>query len=393
MSASCSPKLVVAHILKSYLFLTGSWIYHQIASMSRYRPVVLCRTTQNLDLFPVKTLYSLQSGSPIGYAVNRVLRELIGYDVLFRPIMHREHPKLIHAHFGHMGYYALPLARARGIPLVVTFYGYDLSRTPHQQSRWRRRYQRLFVQGTLFTVEGNFMRQQLVELGCPPEKAVVQHLGVDLRQLAFRARQIGSEGLVRVLVSGTFTEKKGIPYAVEAFARVRQVHDYVRLTLVGDARKFPEEQAIKQQIYDIVRRYQVEDSVAFLGYQPYPGFLELLYQHDILLSPSVQARSGDNEGGAPVTIIEASATGMPVLATTHCDIPEVILDGESGFLVEERDVEALAERLEFLTARPELWPKMGRAGRRHVEQEYDLDKQVAALEELYDRIRLVGKVD
>jgi colanic acid/amylovoran biosynthesis glycosyltransferase len=78
-----------------------------------------------------------------------------------------------------------------------------------------------------------------------------------------------------------------------------------------------------------------------------------------------------------------SASGMPIISTYHCDIPEVVVDGESGLLVPERDVDALAERLEYLVNHPEKWEEMGRAGRQHIEAEYDVRKQVPKLEKLY----------
>jgi len=99
----------------------------------------------------------------------------------------------------------------------------------------------------------------------------------------------------------------------------------------------------------------------------------------------VHAADGDSEGGTPVSIIEASASGLPILSTTHCDIPEVVLDGESGYLVPERDSDALAERLIHLCKNSHLWQKMGRAGREHVEKNYDVKRQVAKLEEVYEQ--------
>jgi len=79
---------------------------------------------------------------------------------------------------------------------------------------------------------------------------------------------------------------------------------------------------------------------------------------------------------------------MPVLSTTHCDIPEVVINGESGYLVPEKDVDALAEKLEFLILNPDLWKNMGLSGRKHIEANYDLKKQVKRLEEIYDKIQL-----
>ena len=106
----------------------------------------------------------------------------------------------------------------------------------------------------------------------------------------------------------------------------------------------------------------------WVGFQPYSVFQKLLLEHHIFLSPSVTARDGDSEGGAPVSIIEAAATGMPVVASTHADIPEVVVDGESALLSPERDVDALAQNLERLVTEPHVWEPMGRRGRAHVQR-------------------------
>ena len=111
-----------------------------------------------------------------------------------------------------------------------------------------------------------------------------------------------------------------------------------------------------------------------LGFLAYPEFIEESKKHDIFLAPSMRGSDGETEGGAPVTLIEMSAFGMPIVSTLHCDIPEVILDGESGFLVPEKDADALSDRLEYLVTHPEKWEEMGRAGRKHIEQEYDAKK-------------------
>ena len=117
---------------------------------------------------------------------------------------------------------------------------------------------------------------------------------------------------------------------------------------------------------------------------PYELVLAELPRHDILLQTSVTAQNGDGEGGAPVILRDAQASGMPVLATTHGDIPEYVRDGESGYLAQERDVEGLAERMSLLVDQSQRWAEMGRMGRSHVEDRYGARRQIQALERIYD---------
>jgi len=115
--------------------------------------------------------------------------------------------------------------------------------------------------------------------------------------------------------------------------------------------------------------------------------IELMKHTDVLIAPSVVSEDGDEEG-IPVVLMEALAQGMPVLSTQHSGIPELVQDGESGFLVPERNVAALAEKLAYLVKHPEMWQKMGRTGREYVERYYDIDKLNDILVELYQRALL-----
>jgi colanic acid/amylovoran biosynthesis glycosyltransferase len=136
----------------------------------------------------------------------------------------------------------------------------------------------------------------------------------------------------------------------------------------------------------MIRRRELEPIVTLLGYQPYERLLDEAYRHDVFLSPSVTASDGDTEGGAPVAIIDMAATGLPVVSSKHCDIPEVVKDGVTGLLAEERDVEGLAERLIMLARDADLRRTMGKAARQHVEENYDVRRLVPRLEKVYKRL-------
>ena len=123
-----------------------------------------------------------------------------------------------------------------------------------------------------------------------------------------------------------------------------------------------------------------------LGYQPHDTLFEEALKHHVFLSPSVHSSDGDTEGGAPVALIDLSATGMPVVSTVHCDIPNVILDEQSGLLAAERDVEGLVDRLKWLIDHPERWEAMALAGRQHIEAEFDAAAQGRRLAEHYQRL-------
>jgi colanic acid/amylovoran biosynthesis glycosyltransferase len=272
--------------------------------------------------------------------------------------------------------------------MITTFYGNDLSYLPAQAPEWKKRYKKLFREGALFLTEGNFMKKSLIKLGCPEDKIKVQHLGVDLDKIPFAPKKLQPEETIKVLTAASFTEKKGISYAVEAFGRVKQSNPdlKIQLTVIGDSRGKTEEEKIKKRILNLIQEYMLGDYIRLLGYQPYNVWLQELSKNHIFIHPSLQAESGDTEGGAPVSIIEASAAGLPILSTTHCDIPEIVLDRQSGYLVPEKDTGALEEKLMFLISHPDIWEKLGRTGRSHIQKEYNIIHQSNRLKDIYDQI-------
>lgn len=382
-------KTVIHYKAGSYLSVTETWIYGQIKNLKSYRPIVYATSIENLDIYPTEKIRSLELKRGLGNLTtffNKGWNKVFNFYLFFAFFLIKDKPNLVHAHYGPAGYNFLRLKKLFNFPLITSFYGYDLSMLPYKSSEWKVRYRKLFQQGDHFLVEGSYMKKCLIELGCSKEKITVQHLGIDLDQVRFAPRRSVRNRETRILVAGSFREKKGISYAVEAFGKVREKHKSLRMTIIGDSTGAPREEKEKKKILAIVDKYRLNSYVKLIGYQPHLVFIKELYKHHIFISPSVHASDSDTEGGAPVSIIEASASGMPILSTNHCDIPEVVMDGESGYLVLEKNVDALTEKLEFLVSNPSIWEKMGDKGRKHIEKNYNITTQIQKLEEIYDLV-------
>ena len=377
---------IIAHSVRSYLFRTGSWIYSQISHLKKYQPLVITTRKRNLDIFPVKKIYSLSDLNGLNRFFQRQYAKLTNfYYPFFFKVLKENKVSLIHSHFGNRGFFDLALKQKLKIPQVTTFYGHDVSMLP-QEERWRKRFEVLFKQCDLMLAEGNYMKKSLLELGCPDHKVKVQHLGIDPEKIPFIPRKLNDHQKVKILIAGTFREKKGITYALEAFAKLAPHYKNIEVTLIGDAGRSERETNYKKEIITIINTRNIAEKVNYLGFLPYPAFIEEAKNNHIFLSPSIHPSDGETEGGAPVTLIEMSAYGMPIISTFHCDIPEVVVDGKSGFLVPEKDTNGLAERLEHLINHTELWESMGRVGRKHIEEEFNIVKQAAKLEVLYDSL-------
>jgi len=123
-----------------------------------------------------------------------------------------------------------------------------------------------------------------------------------------------------------------------------------------------------------------------LGFQPHEVFWREAYANHVFLSPSITGHDGDTEGGAPVAIIELAASGMPIVSSRHCDIPEIVLDGRTGWLAGERDVDGLLDCLRLCLAAAPGWDGILAAGRRRIETEYDAAIQGRRLAEIYRQL-------
>lgn len=381
----------VIHYTNSiFLENTENWIYEQIKNNTEFTPIVYAKKIINSDIYPIQKTRSFlidKNRKNPRQILDKISIKLTGS--LISPILYLfiDKPDIIHCHFGNSGYNFLLQKKIKKIPMITTFYGFDLSLLPQTQPEWRKKYKKLFKHGDKFLVEGNHMKKTLAELGCPSNKIIVFNLGVDLKNIKFKRRSRETVKEVKILISARFTEKKGIPYALTAVGTLinQNPNTKISITLIGDANDSDESQKEKIKIKETIKKYNLEKHIKLLGNQPHSVFLEELYKHHIFLHPSITASSGDTEGGAPVSMIEAAASGMPTIATEHCDIPEVILNKKTGYLVPEKNTEKITEKLKYLIDNPEICSNFGLAGRKHIEKNYNSVEQGKKLSQIYKK--------
>ncbi len=267
---------------------------------------------------------------------------------------------VVHAQFATLGLTAMRHRRygtLRTRALVVHLRGYDITR--HVEEHGRSVYDGLFRRADLFLANSAHMRERALALGCPPGKALVIGSPIDTDRFRPPATREPPEGRpARLVAVGRLVEKKGFADAIDAVARLRAEGREVSLDILGDGPLRAE----------LERR--AGEGVRLLGAASSATVLAALHRADIALAPSVTAADGDQDG--PVnTLKEAMATGLPVVATRHGGIPELVEHAVSGLLVPERDPQALARAIAQLIDAPGDWPRLGAAGRRRVVQSYD----------------------
>ena len=380
----------VAHSCYRWLPLTEGWIYRQIQHLppDQIEPHIICERVENQETFPWPNLHA-PSPRHWRYTLDKIWRKLGWQHHLTHTAqtIRRYQFPLVHSHFGNKGWLDLGAIQGTATKQIVTFYGLDASKLPQQHPIWRTRYQQLFAQAAQILCEGHFMRQRLLQLGADPARTRVQHLGVEVDQIRFEPRYRQPDEPLKVLMAASFTEKKGFPDGLEALGRLHHEHHIpLQITIIGDARPEPQFQGEKQKILAAIAKWKLEPLTRLLGYQPYANLFAEAYQHHLFLSPSRTASDGDAEGGAPVSLIDMQATGMPIISTTHCDIPEVVQHGRTGLLSPEGDIDSLVHNLHRLAQNPDQWAEIGTAGRQHIEQEYNAQIQGQRLAAIYQEL-------
>ena len=296
----------------------------------------------------------------------------------YASLMQRDRPAVLLAHFGDEGCRMVPVASRWQVPLLTRFYGYDMSQLP-RRGRWLARLQWLFTEGAGILVEGPAMASAVADLGCPPARIHILPLGIACAAIPWQPRGDDGTGPVRVLMAATLREKKGHTFGLSALAQLAARHPRLQVTVIGDG-------PLRRPLQDQVDASPLAGRVTWLGNVPHAQVLAAMAEHHLFLHPSVTAGDGDSEGGAPIVLLEAQASGMPVISSIHADIPHIVRPGLSGLLAPEQDVPALVSALSYLLERPERWAAMGEAGRRHVETHFDAPELGERLADLVETV-------
>lgn len=361
----------VLHYKTNFLNISETFIDRLVKNHKRFSPVALCFRprffTEDIPVYtlPAKGLsrwmniaaFHLNAPLPCYYKTTKKLR-----------------PDVIHAHFGFDAVKLIQISNSLEIPLVVSFYGSDVSRLPSEFG-WKRRYKKLAQYGTLFIAASEVMKKSLIELGFPADKIRVVRFGVDLTASSYLEEYMP---VPKIMMVGRMVEKKGFIYAIQAVQVLKKRGIKVELNLYGNG-------PLMQELKEKTESLGLSEQVLFHGYQPVETILEAHNNHSILLAPSVTAKDGDMEG-LPNTILEAMARGTPVVASRHAAIPEVITHQETGFLVEEKNLIELADTLEnILTGAYDLESIRCKA-RKVVESDYSVNRMVTNVEKLYNEV-------
>jgi colanic acid/amylovoran biosynthesis glycosyltransferase len=267
--------------------------------------------------------------------------------------------QVVMAEYGPIAVGLLAGCQRAGVPLVPHFHGFDAFRedviTPHAEA-----YRELFRAGWPVVVVSERMRRQLIALGAREDQLYLNHYGVDLDE--FRPGE-PVPGLVAAV--GRFVDKKAPELTLLAFSKALQCVPRARLVMIGDG-------PLRPTMERLISALGLENSVSLQGARGHADVAELMRKASVFMQHSVIAPSGDREG-TPVAVLEAGAAGIPVVATRHEGIADVVVHGETGILVDEGDTDAMGAAVAELLLDPPHAERLGRAARRRVEEHYSIE--------------------
>jgi glycosyltransferase involved in cell wall biosynthesis len=380
MPATSIEKLPTA-LIYTHSLLEGSmtFIKSQAESLERYRAIYVgAHRVDGIDL-PANRALTVNNGSKLGF-VSEALFRRFGFAPGFIKRLSSYEPKLVHAHFGTCGPAGLALSESLGAPLIVTFHGQDATMADKEHAKTirgkelLRKKSRMIMGTSTIIAVSEYIRNALLSKGYPDEKIVVLRNGIDVE--FFRpSYRLEHENII--LFVGRFVEKKGIRYLLEAARRLKTSGVSFELVLVGTG---PLEDSLKKAAE------KTGIKCTFAGFLPVDEVKKWIERARVVAVPSVVARDGDSEG-LPTILLEAQAMETPLVATRHSGIPEGLIEDETAFLVDEKDVDALAIGLRNFLESPDLASQFGKAGRQFVINNFDMHNQVSKLQDIYDSAR------
>jgi len=277
--------------------------------------------------------------------------------------------------FGNTGAAVCPSAVKLGIPLVVHFHGHDAHRLPLLTPELRSKYEYMFQHAAGILVVSRHMENALVDLGCPRERITYNPYGP--RDTFF---DVEPDYRPTALSVGRFTDIKANYLVIMAFREALRSCPNARLVMVGDGE-------LLETCKTLADVWGIADRVEFPGPVPHAEVPRLFAEACCFVQHSVTPSYGDAEG-TPNTILEAGAAALPVVSTRHAGIPDVVVEGETGLLVDERDIKEMARHLVTLLSNSERSREMGTAARLHIRENFSCEQHIDRIEKILSRIRL-----
>jgi colanic acid/amylovoran biosynthesis glycosyltransferase len=375
-------KRTVASYCTTFLKPEMLHIYRQVRSLHEYDTFVMTKALQNTERFPFRDVELIPKPRPnlLRHGWLKWVRQKPAivyrgeYQMLSR-LLERRGADLMHIYFGHTGVHLLPFIERWHKPCVVSFHGADVAEKKDIRD-YGPKLKELFQAVPLVLARSKSLAERLLILGCPPERLRINRTGVPLDEFPFIRRDAPESGRWRFMQACRLIPKKGVATSLCAFAIFQKEFPNAELIIAGKGPLQPHLEELAEEL-GIVRKVQ------FRGFLSQKELFDLYGSSHCFLHPS-ETPPDQNQEGIPNSILEAMATGLPVLATRHGGIPEAVEERRTGLLVDERDFEALAAAMKHLVRSAFAFREMGALASESVAANFEQREQIRQLESHYD---------
>jgi colanic acid/amylovoran biosynthesis glycosyltransferase len=275
------------------------------------------------------------------------------------------------AEYGETAQKILKICNELKLPLIVHFHGYDASVSSVIVNN--NNYNEVFKTASYVVVVSRKMYQDLLNLGCPKQKLIYNVYGPQNEFLKVQPNYSKRQ----FIAIGRFVDKKAPYYLILAFWKVIQKFPDTQLIMAGEGQ-------LLDTCKNLVKFYGMEANIIFVGVITSEKYREYLKESLAFVQHSITAENGDSEG-TPVGVLEASAAGLPVISTKHAGIPDVIINGKTGLLVEEHDIDGMTDNIIQLLKNPEMAKKMGENGRLNIKENFSLKRHIDVLNDFIEK--------
>jgi len=283
---------------------------------------------------------------------------------------------VIHSHFERSGYKLLPVVKSLDVPFVVTFHGLEPPGVLGLPNELRKEY---LDASDLILLNTEFAKALYMKLGAKKKKIYIIPQGTDTQMFTYRERDLPDERPLKLLSVGRLSADKGHEYTIRAVKELVDLGEDVQLTIIGQG---PDKDDLMGFIDSLLLSGRINIRTGLSESE----LIERYHEADIFVLSSISSEGGWHEETQGVVLQEAQATGALVIATRVGGIPECIVDGENGFLIEEKNSLAITEKIQWLLSHKTEWERWRKNARKHVEEKYDIDVIGRKMYHIYEHL-------
>ncbi|MBK7872928.1 MAG: glycosyltransferase family 4 protein [Saprospiraceae bacterium] len=377
----------VLHLMRWLLPFTASFIRNQIVHHQRYKPSLIYAQKKEGHFFnelsarfdtyhPIESRLEQQLYNKFRFFTPAVKKRVKAY-------IQNTQPDILHIHYGVDCLVYADIIKELNIPSCVSFYGYDCASFPKRfwgyGNTWLKKGVFYNPGVTAVLAMSEDMKMDLIQLGCPEEKIIVHYYGTETEPF-FIERNYQEKDVVDLVIISSFTERKGHFFLLDAFEKLNKItKEKIHLHIVGDG--YLKDAVIARVENTGLSNITIYPPVKYSSEE----HINYLRMADIFVHPSIIPEDGQKEG-IPGAIVEAMASGLPVMSTYHAGIPHIIENEKTGMLVKEYDVDGLANALKKLVENREFRIEIAKAGQKHAMNYLDIKEGEKELEEIYETL-------